>query len=67
MKPGFIYNVPTKAQNKVWVFDNENTSMSVRKSRSVKKRMVAVFFTVRGVVEHVVLETQKTVTTKWYI
>jgi hypothetical protein len=32
----------------------------------VKKRMVAVFFTVRGVVERMVLETQKTVTAKWY-
>jgi hypothetical protein len=61
----YFYDVPTKAQNNVWVFEDENTLVSVRKSQSVKKRMVAVFFTVRGVVECVVLETQKTVTVKW--
>jgi histone-lysine N-methyltransferase SETMAR len=54
--------MPTKAQNKVWAFEDENTPVSVRKSRSVKKRTVAVFFTVGGIVECMVLETQKTVT-----
>jgi hypothetical protein len=29
-------------------------------------RQVALFFAIRGVVERVVLETQKTVTAKWY-
>ena len=62
----YYYDVPTKAQSKVWVFGDEDTPVTVRKSRSVKKRMVAVFFSVRGVVERVVLETQKTVTGKWY-
>jgi hypothetical protein len=32
----------------------------------MKKRMVAVFLTIRGVVERVVLETQQTVNAKWY-
>lgn len=39
--------------------------MSVRKSRSVKKKKVAVFFTLRGSVESVVLDTQKIDTGKW--
>jgi hypothetical protein len=62
----YFYDMPTEAQNKVWVCEDENMPVYVRKSRSVKKRMVAVFCTVRGVVERVVLGTQKTVTAKWY-
>jgi hypothetical protein len=55
-----FYDVPTKAQNKVWVFEHENMPLSVRKSRSMKSKMVAIFFTIRVVVECMVLETQKT-------
>lgn len=62
----YYYDVPTKAQNKVWVFDDEHTPVAVRKSRSVKKKMIAVFFRSSGIVERVVLDTQKTVTAKWY-
>ena len=48
------------------MFEDESAPLAVRKSRSVKKRMVAVFFTVRGILKRVVLDTQKTVTGKWY-
>jgi hypothetical protein len=61
----YFCDVATKAQNKVCVFEDENTPMSMRKSRSMKRR-VAIFFTIRGVVEHMVLEVQKRVTTNWY-
>lgn len=62
----YYYDVPTKSQSKVWMFEDEDNPVTVRKSRSVKKRMVAVFFSARGIVERVVLETQKTVTGSWY-
>lgn len=62
----YYYDVPTKAQNKVWVFDDDDTPVIVRKSRSVKKKMIAVFFKSSGILERVVLDTQKTVTAKWY-
>jgi histone-lysine N-methyltransferase SETMAR len=62
----YFYDMPTKAQNKVWDFEDENMLVSVQKSRSMKKRMATVFFTVRGVAECMVLQTQKTVAAKWY-
>ncbi|UYV72377.1 hypothetical protein LAZ67_9002838 [Cordylochernes scorpioides] len=58
------FDVPTKAKNKVRIFEGESTPVSVRKSRSIKKKMLAVFFTVRGVVIREILEKQKTVTAK---
>lgn len=42
---------------------NENTFLVVKKSRSVKK-MIAVLFKSREIVEYIVLETQKTVVAK---
>lgn len=62
----YYYDVPTKSQNKIWVFDEEDTPVAVRKSRSVKKKMIVVFFKSSGIVKRVVLDTQKTVTAKWY-
>jgi hypothetical protein len=44
----YFYDVPTKAQNNVWVFEDENTPVSVQKSRSVKKRIVARFLYRQG-------------------
>ncbi|CAB3257263.1 unnamed protein product [Arctia plantaginis] len=35
-------------------------------SRSVKKRMVTVFFSKRGILSTIVLDKQKTVTASWY-
>lgn len=34
----------TKFQNKVWVFENKDTFVTVRKSKSVKKKRITVFF-----------------------
>lgn len=63
----YYFDVPSKNKNKVWLFENEQTPVQVRKSRSVKKKMIAVFFTRRGILERVVLESQRTVTASWYI
>lgn len=40
--------------------------MSVHKSRSVKKKMVAVLYTARSIVKSIMLDSQKRVTGKWY-
>ena len=40
----YYYDVPTKSQSRVSLFQDENTPVEVQKSRSVKKRMIAVFF-----------------------
>ena len=62
----YYYDVSTKAQNKVWLFEDEKTPVTVRKSRSVKKRLIAVIFTMCGIVTCVVLENHHTMTTKCY-
>ncbi|KAF2884266.1 hypothetical protein ILUMI_21918 [Ignelater luminosus] len=47
----YYYDVPIKAQNKVWVFGGEDTLVAVRKSRSLKNKIIAVFFKLSGIVE----------------
>lgn len=62
----YYFDVPTKSQSKVWMFEDEPPPTSVKMSRSVKKRMVAVFFTKRGILATVVLDKGKTITAAWY-
>lgn len=62
----YYYDVPSKSRNKVWLFENEPTPTQPRKSRSVKKKMIAVFFSKRGLLDRVVLDSQRTVTANWY-
>lgn len=42
----YYYDVPSKSQNKVWIFEDEDVPVVVRKSRLV-------------IVQHVVLDAQK--------
>lgn len=47
----YYHNIPTKAQkNKIWIFVDEDAPVSVRKSKSVKKQMLAVFFLPEAVI-----------------
>ena len=62
----YYYNVRTESQSKVWVFEDEEVPMQVRKLKSIGKRMFAVFFSKGGILTTVLLEKSKTVTTKWY-
>ena len=62
----YYYDVRSKSKNKVWVFENEKTPTSVKQSRSVRKKMVVVFFGRRGIIKRICLNEQKTVTAKWY-
>ena len=51
----------------MWVFEDEDPPTKVVRSRSVAKRMVAVFFRRQGLVKVVPLVEQKTVTSGWYV
>ena len=62
----YYYDVPTKPQSKVCVFEDKKVPVQVRKSKSFGKRMVAVFFTKGGIPTAVSLEKSKTVTAKRY-
>ena len=63
----YFYDVPTKCQSKVWVFEDEEQPTQVKKSKSVGKRMIVAYFGKQRVIQTVVLEKQKTVTSNWYI
>ena len=62
----YYYDVLTKSQSKVWVFEDEEVPVQVRKSKSIGKRMVAMFFTKGGILTTVSLEKSKTPTVRWY-
>lgn len=57
-----FYHMLIMSKNKIGVFEDENTPVVVKKSRSLKKKMIAVFFKPSRV-----MLAQKTVTVKWYI
>ena len=59
----YYYDVLTKSQSKIWVFEGEEYPRQARKSRSVGNRMMMVFFGKR-IIKTVMLEHQKTVTVK---
>lgn len=63
IKPRYYFDLSTKSQEKVWIF-NEETSMSVRNSRSAKKKMV-VFSSLLGALWSAF--HSETVTGKWNI
>jgi hypothetical protein len=50
-------------QSEQWMFDDEETPNQERQSKSVGKRMFAVIFSKRGLVEAIMLGNKKTVTT----
>nr|XP_026496311.1 uncharacterized protein LOC113400850 [Vanessa tameamea] len=60
----YYYDVKSKSKNKAWVFEEEEQPTTVKQSRSVKKKMVVVFFGKRGIIKRITLDEQKTVTAK---
>ena len=62
----YYYDVPTKSQRNILVYEGEENPTQARKSRSVGKGMMVGFFGKRDVIKMVMLEHQKTVTAKWY-
>ena len=61
-----FFDVPTRQESKVWVFEDDPTPTILKRQRSMKKGMYAVFFRSTGLVKAIKLEGQKTVTANWY-
>ena len=63
----YHYDPKTKRQSAVWCFQDDQAPTKVRRSRSSGKKMVASFFTKKGHLATVTLDTQRTVTAEWYV
>ncbi|MFX6318898.1 hypothetical protein ABTF97_18765, partial [Acinetobacter baumannii] len=61
-----FFDVPTRQESKVWVFEDDPTPTMVKRQGALKKVMYAVFFRSTGLVKAIELEGQKTVTANWY-
>ncbi|GFW06840.1 histone-lysine N-methyltransferase SETMAR [Trichonephila clavipes] len=61
-----FYDVPTRQESKVWVFENDPMPTMVKSQRAMKKVTYAVFFRSTGLIKAIKLEGQKTVTVNWY-
>lgn len=62
----YYFDVPTKLQIRLSLFEDEAAPTEVRKSRSLEKKTIAVFFGKRGIIAKVMLNKQKTITYLWY-
>ncbi|GFW76682.1 uncharacterized protein TNCV_4943991 [Trichonephila clavipes] len=62
-----FFDVPTRQESKVCVFEDDSTPTMMKRQRAMKKVMYAVFFRSTGLVKGIKLEGQKTVTANWYI
>ena len=63
----YQYDPETKQQSSVWLFPGETPPVKFKRSRSVSKQMIAVFFAKSGHVATVPLLERKTVNAEWYI
>ena len=62
----YDYDPKTKIQSATWCFPDEPSPAKFRRTRSVGKRMVAVFFNKFGLVAAVPLQERRTVNANWY-
>ena len=62
----YDYDPETQIQSATWCFPGEPSPAKVRRTRSVGKRMVAVFFNKFGLVAAVPLQERRTVNAIWY-
>ncbi|GFV88761.1 uncharacterized protein TNCV_3355131 [Trichonephila clavipes] len=61
-----FYDVSTRQESKVWVFEDDSMPTMVKSQRAIKKVMYAVFFRSTGFIKAIKLEGQKIVTANWY-
>lgn len=61
------YDPETKQQSMCWVGAGDAPPLKLKRSRSVTKVMVAVFFGALGHIATIPVLEQKTVTAKWYV
>lgn len=62
----YNYDPETKEESTIWVFEDEKPPTKVVRSKSIGKRMVAIFFRRSGVLAAVPLVEQRTVNAQWY-
>ncbi|GFT81847.1 histone-lysine N-methyltransferase SETMAR [Trichonephila clavipes] len=58
--------VPTRQENKKWVFEDDPTTTMGKRQRAMKKVIYAVFLRSTALVKAIKLEGEKTVTANWY-
>lgn len=61
-----FYDCPTRQESRVWIHEDDPTPTTVKKQKSMKKVMYAVFFRSSGLVKAIKLKEQRTVTANWY-
>lgn len=54
-----FYDVPTRSESRVWVHEVESTPTMVKKQRSVKDVMYAIFFVSKALLQAIKLEDKK--------
>ncbi|KAI6648605.1 Mariner transposase [Oopsacas minuta] len=62
----YFYDMRTKQQSSKWIFEDEVPDTIPKRFMTVGKRMFAIFFTTRGLLEFVMLPAKHTVTAAWY-
>ena len=62
----YFYDMQTKQQSSKWIFEDEVPDTIPKRFMAVGKRMFAIFFTTRGLLEFVMLPAKHTVTAAWY-
>ncbi|GFW67423.1 uncharacterized protein TNCV_3390941 [Trichonephila clavipes] len=61
-----FFDVPTRQESKLGIFEDDPTPIMVKSQRAMKKVMYAVFHISTGLIKSIKLEGQKTVTANWY-
>ncbi|GFY12467.1 uncharacterized protein TNCV_1798891 [Trichonephila clavipes] len=61
-----FYDIPTRQESKVWVFEDDPMPTMVKSQRAMKKVMYVVISRSAGLIQVIKLEGQKTVTANWY-
>ena len=62
----YFYDMQTKQQRSKWIFEDEVPDTIPKQFTAVGKRMFAIFFTTRGLLEFVMLPAKHNVTSAWY-
>ncbi|CAF4799105.1 unnamed protein product, partial [Rotaria sp. Silwood2] len=63
----YHYDPELKEQSKVWMSTTDPRPTKILRTKSVGKRMVAIFFMKSGLIKSVQLETGARVNTSWYL
>ena len=61
------YDSETKQQSKTWVSKDDPRPTKVRRNKSFRKRMIAIFFMKFGLVESIALESGASISAQSYV